>query len=101
MKMKKTKTKTPKKLASIRATLWAVKKPKAKSPPSFMPDEVAVILEGDKGLSGYLGVSGWSITPSPGSTWTKSRLETNYDRLCRDWAEEISKGWILEIRAPS
>lgn len=91
--------KKPKAKKTQQATLWAIKKPKAKSPPAFMPDEVAVLLEGDKGLKGFLGVSGWSISPGPGSTWACSRLETNYDRLCRDWASEVGKGWRLEIRA--
>jgi len=90
-KQKPKKSKKP-----TQATLWAVKKPKAKSPPAFMPDEVAVLLEGDRGATGYLGVTGWSI--SSDKTWAKGRLETNYDRLCRDWADEIGKGWKLEIR---
>jgi len=84
------------KCIQVKAALWAVKKPKSKSPPAFMPDEVAVRLEGSPGSTGLLIVSGWTTRPS--EKWAKARLEANLDRLIREWAEEVGKGWILEIR---
>ena len=92
-----TKTKTIKtKPAPALVMLWATKKPKAKSPPAWMPDEVALLLEGDPGPKGLLITGGW--TTSPSKKWSKARLEANLERLAASWAEEVSKGWVLEIR---
>ena len=85
-----------KKSTPTTAVLWATKKPKAKSPPAWMPNEVAVLLEGDAGPKGLLITAGWTTTPS--KKWNKARLEANLDRLAGWWAEEVSKGWVLEIR---
>ena len=91
-----TKKPTKKTIARPLHTLWATKKPKSKNPPAFMPEEVAVRLEGEPGLKGLLIVCGW--TTRPNQKWAKARLEANLDRLAEGWAEEVSKGWILEIR---
>lgn len=91
--MIKTKTAKPK---TIQATLWAKKKPKAKSPPTWMPDEVAVLLNGEPGPKGLLITGGWTMAPR--EKWAKARLEANLDRLAESWTEEVSKGWVLEIR---
>ena len=100
-----TKIKTIKtKPAPALVMLWATKKPKAKSPPAWMPDEVTLLLEGDPGPKGLLITAGWT-TPaarschrSPSKKWSKARLEANLERLAASWAEEVSKGWVLEIR---
>ena len=90
-----TKTKTAK-TKPVQAMLWAKKKPKAKSPPAWMPDEVAVLLNGEPGPKGLLITGGWTMAPR--EKWAKARLEANLDRLAEEWAQEVSKGWVLEIR---
>ncbi|MCX5748059.1 MAG: hypothetical protein NT062_36835 [Proteobacteria bacterium] len=95
-KSKKNTNGTTKPIRTQQATLWAKKKPKAKSPPAWMPDEVAVSLSGEPGPKGLLITGGWTMAPR--EKWVKARLEANLDRLAEEWAQEVSKGWVLEIR---
>ena len=75
---------------------WAVKN--SKKCVAFMPDEVAVLLEGSATPTALLFVTGWSSCHDADELWPKGRLERSLERIKMDWAEEFGKGWKIEVR---
>jgi len=80
--------------------IYAIKKSKRAA--SFMPDEVVVLLDGE--AKGQLLITcGWTMTVVKGDKacklWPIGRLQKNLGRIEEDWADDVGKGWRLEIRS--
>jgi hypothetical protein len=93
--MTKPKKPKPKKPTEPKGQLWAVKIRKLKSN-SWMPDEVAVSIWGDRDGK-LLMIDGWSASPDK-PKWPKARIQANLTKLNRAWVEDVGKGWRLEVR---
>lgn len=81
--------------------LWAQKR--GKGPPSWMPLEVVINLEGEK-TGKLLVICGWSSTvgaPRIGGSdeaWPADRIEANMARIKKEWTADYGRGWKLELR---
>lgn len=91
-------TKTKKKKPAL-GLVYATKKGKRAA--AFMPDEVIVMLDGSP--TGQLLITcGWTLSTSTKDKACKryplARLQKNLGRIEEEWADEVGKGWAVEVR---
>ncbi|MGH7176892.1 MAG: hypothetical protein ACREJC_05895 [Tepidisphaeraceae bacterium] len=80
-----------------KAILVACKTKRAGKGIAWMPDEVCVILQGEKGGK-LLLVGGWTGSGGKDEAWPVERIERNLGRIAEEWAEDHTKSWTLEVR---
>lgn len=80
------------------STLWAVKTARCPKYMAWMPDEVAVSLQGHD-LPRLLEPIGWTVVAdAEHHVWPADRIKANLFRLRLEWESDFGRGWSLKVR---